>query len=649
MPYPDTTLTGPLPDLSEPGKRAIREEYSNALNFSDGEIFRYLRHCSLKNEQSGRVKWLSRLSESKRRDLKQLEKFAEEDEEMEKFRNSLDDLIPYTGLWPALKIGTFHRLLPLRCPEELTQYLKKVKATWDFILGDDKDLCMQLDSFTVQSLEGKCPCFSAEDLTLVETSLDRHEIFSSPCFDAQRDQLLQRLRRVKHLIPSIYTFLEDTKYLEPCARVMKDLLPRKFQGSVRQAFDRQHNGQNGFVEQIDEANTAPEKALGSGYAARWKSYRQLWLFAWRHFPEMTGISPRKDPRKPKPVKVSIEYSWWHSISVLAIKSGYTNISNPFTSADEMMTRSFLRHARPPQLYHFDDTVFDLNVRRICDALKQIQPRGAVSEAPEISSDRDSCGSDVSLRCGRPYEQAFHEDVGRLYLRHVYKDYGDVQRKRHVTSFAVKRAIFHAFFGSSSDVDSLRADNEPETEPPALPVSIAEQRQISDEEVPSLSDARNNTPVHIEERPLSFNHGPDIMQLVPDASMLVHSPSRPRPHIDHREPCIAESWSVVRRMGQNAPPESLLFLTPLSPLEECQFEVKHLRRSRTRSENQHLIKDLKINGAGVEHLYMTHDDGSGCKFIHGPRIVENPCDMNNIIVCAPLTKVDRLKLFWESQQ
>lgn len=89
---------------------------------------------------------------------------------------------------------------------------------------------------------------------------------------------------------------------------MKGLLPKRFQGSVRQAFDRQHNGQFGFFEQIDEANTAAEQVMDSSLEARWKSYRQLWLFAWRPFPEMTGNAPRKDPRKPKPAKVSIEYS-----------------------------------------------------------------------------------------------------------------------------------------------------------------------------------------------------------------------------------------------------------------------------------------------------------------------------------------------------
>lgn len=274
--------------------------------------------------------------------------------------------------------------------------------------------------------------------------------------------------------------------------------------------------------------------MKSSSEARWNSYRQLWLFAWRHFPEMTGNAPRKDPRRPKPAKVGIEYSWWDSISVLAYKSGYTNTLNPFVGADEMMTREFLRHARPPQLYYFDDSVFDLNVRRICDALKQIQPRGVGIEAPEISSDRDSCGSDLSLRCGRPFEQAFHNDVGRLYLRYLYKDYRDAQRKRYITSFAVKRDIFHAFFGSPLDGDHYMADVEPETRLSPSPVLSIDQSQTRDNEVPSsqvrsLTDARDDTPASTENGNLSIGPGPDTGQLLVDATTQSHSPSLLAPH------------------------------------------------------------------------------------------------------------------------
>jgi len=58
-----------------------------------------------------RRKWLARLSKSMQRCLLRLEALPE------KFIESLDALIPFAGLWPALQPGTFIRLLDLHCPE----------------------------------------------------------------------------------------------------------------------------------------------------------------------------------------------------------------------------------------------------------------------------------------------------------------------------------------------------------------------------------------------------------------------------------------------------------------------------------------------------------------------------------------------------
>lgn len=632
--------------MSEQDRRVIREEYLNALNFSNGDIFRHLRYCSLRNEPFGRVKWFSRLSKSKRRDLKQLKRFAEKDIKMERFKNSLNDLIPYTGLWPALKLGTFHRLLPLRCPEELTHYLRKIKETWDFILRDDKDLCLQLNSCTMQSLEGRCPCYSAEDLALAEKRLDRYKIFVSPCFDAQRDQLLQRLREMKHLISSIHTFLENTKYFEPCAKIMKRLLSEKFKRFIRQVFERQHNGQCGFFEQIDEVNTTTEQMLNSSSNARWKSYRQLWLFAWRHFFEIIGIALRKDSQKFKPVKVSIEYSWWYVISVLASQSDYTNISNAFADADEIIARDFLRHARPSQLYHFDDIVFDTNVRRICDVLKQIQLRSIATEASEISSNRDSCGTDVLFRCGRPFEQVFRDDVDHFYLRHLYKDYGNVQRKRYVTSFAVKRDIFYAFFGSPS----LGLTVAFEAGPSILLVFTMEQHQQRDNETSSLSDFRNDELVPSQSRSLFFSSGANAEHLLLlDSTEQSRSSLRPFDLLFAATELFVATWNDIILMAQKVSPRDLFFLTFLSPLEQksFRFQVKQLRRNRNPRKNKHLITELNIRGVGTEHFYMIYNGDSGCKFIYGPSVVGNPKD--KVIVGVLMSSVNVLKRFFESKK
>lgn len=103
--------------LSSSSRITLRGETYNAKSFFDGDIYRHLRICQQSGDQSGKKKWLSRLSDVKRRDVLQLEKRAEKCPQTKAFQQKLDGLIPYRGLWPALRIGTFHRLLSLRCPE----------------------------------------------------------------------------------------------------------------------------------------------------------------------------------------------------------------------------------------------------------------------------------------------------------------------------------------------------------------------------------------------------------------------------------------------------------------------------------------------------------------------------------------------------
>lgn len=56
---------------------------------------------------------MARLSESGRKDIKQLQTRHD----LQPLTYALDELLPYIGLWPALQIGTFHRIINLKCPE----------------------------------------------------------------------------------------------------------------------------------------------------------------------------------------------------------------------------------------------------------------------------------------------------------------------------------------------------------------------------------------------------------------------------------------------------------------------------------------------------------------------------------------------------
>lgn len=91
----------------------MSEDYPNAKNFCDGDIYRQIRKCDAQQDALGRGKWLVRLSECKRIDLLKLLK----KEHLQPIVLALDKLIPFVGLWPTLQLGTLHRLLSLKCPE----------------------------------------------------------------------------------------------------------------------------------------------------------------------------------------------------------------------------------------------------------------------------------------------------------------------------------------------------------------------------------------------------------------------------------------------------------------------------------------------------------------------------------------------------
>ena len=93
--------------------RDIRDEYANARNFCDGDIFQQIRQSQLSRNVQAESRWLARLSEGKRKDLKQLQRRPE----LKPLAEALDNLLPFVGFWPSLQIGTFHRVLNLKCPE----------------------------------------------------------------------------------------------------------------------------------------------------------------------------------------------------------------------------------------------------------------------------------------------------------------------------------------------------------------------------------------------------------------------------------------------------------------------------------------------------------------------------------------------------
>lgn len=90
-----------------------QEGFEHVQPYSDGTIFRKVRDHSRARRTLEAQSWLARLSRTKRRDYAQLlrqKKFSP-------LLKAFDSLLPFEGLWYDFKLGTFHRLLTMRCTE----------------------------------------------------------------------------------------------------------------------------------------------------------------------------------------------------------------------------------------------------------------------------------------------------------------------------------------------------------------------------------------------------------------------------------------------------------------------------------------------------------------------------------------------------
>jgi len=333
----------------------------------------------------------------------------------------------------------------------MTRYLRRIKNTWTQIVGDEEADQLRLDANTVAILQGRCPSRSSEDRVHVQIKMLAGDVLPAVTADDQRSRIFDRACSIEHVILSIHTFLEDTKYLEPPARILKELLPGKCKGSMTQHFSALHNGQTKVRVQMSEY-TFEDQTSPSGRSS-WLSYRQLWLFALRHFPVMDGQSPRRDKTKQSALHEGRQPRRWYELWSLASENGYRRIRRLYrdrTAADAKTIEDCVRNILPSKYYAINPDRMRQIVLLNCQLFSDVPYVKEELIAPALTSDCEGCGSDISDRCGRPRERSFQADEGSLFLEHIYSTSYSTVPKRYLTSFAVKRDFFRAFFGSEED-------------------------------------------------------------------------------------------------------------------------------------------------------------------------------------------------------
>ncbi|KAL3469007.1 hypothetical protein BJX99DRAFT_268801 [Aspergillus californicus] len=325
-------------------RTSLIEEYSNEKPSTDGEVYRKIRQYESEHNARFRKRWLSRLSPNKEKRLKSL--LAHEE-----FRSAFDQLLSIPGLWAGLRIGNFGKLLSIKCDEEIIRYLEFIHEFWTFLVGENN--LMRVDQHTVEELQLKAPGVSESDFKKVRGLIENEEILLAFTRD-ERKEIWEKLQNFDRLIPSLFTFFEDLKFLTACTECIRRLFPiQKYHPTVSTTMRHSFQPRGGELS-IHVSNY--QRRQVHGVPDQFDiSQREIWLFAMRHYPQMGKDSKREDLLAKAPGERADETIIFE-MATLARNVGFENPQIAIIleeSPDNQIAHAALLKARKPERYQYD--------------------------------------------------------------------------------------------------------------------------------------------------------------------------------------------------------------------------------------------------------------------------------------------------------
>lgn len=328
------------------------------------------------------------------------------------------------------------------------------------LAGTGDDLPAEaVDADTVRKLETLCPKTSGQDAELVTRMMDDHSLFPYIRNDADRRVIRSNLLECR-MIHSLYTLIENLKFLEPCAQILRKLFPPKHKPSVYQALWASYTQPTKLYVEYAMNDTRPHPS-SSAECDFEIGYQQLWLYALRNFPAMTRATLRQGgPEGQSETRYSRgnDPRVWQTFGALDVSLGFR------TEDAECLAAQDGEHELAIQLVNrgeIGDVAAREAIQRIATILRRAQQQSsesaAASELPHaifageqwLSSER---------RCGKPFDEDHDLDRGRLFLPMLYLT--PDRPSENVSTFYCKWEMFRGLFGLHkvrSDTRSLQQE------------------------------------------------------------------------------------------------------------------------------------------------------------------------------------------------
>ncbi|KAB8227896.1 uncharacterized protein BDW43DRAFT_292769 [Aspergillus alliaceus] len=342
-----------------------------------------------------------------------------------------------------MRISMLHRLIATDCVEEMITYLEHVDEFWSSLVGADTVTMKKIDQDTVDNLQLLAPGKSRADKSTACGLVLSGRAFSD-FSEAERRSIWSRLEVFEGLVPSLYTFFEDFKYLENCAQCVKRLfgpVNESIWNTMKHMFHGSPDIEEECLIQTSECTVRHQRA---GSAERLDlGYRQVWLYAMRNYTLMPPDPKNDDDLLAKPNRAMADARTIYDLADLARRLGFRSPeieSIVQGSPDRQIARNALLQARKPHHFRYDPRGFDALVDRITECFSAAIPCEP-ERSPELLADSTV---KARARCGTPQKRTHKQDNLHLFIDYLHND--EVTISQTITSFFVRRCVYFAFFG-----------------------------------------------------------------------------------------------------------------------------------------------------------------------------------------------------------
>ena len=326
--------------------------------------------------------------------------------------------------------------------QELLSFLKHTKDFWCLIFNQNESAMAKLDRTTVKALELTAPGASAKEAKDLHSRIQSGQLFSA-FNDAERQMIWSRLcdATTDCLVPSLYAYFENLKYLRVAADSMKRLLHLERKETIRAtlelSFQDEPEGRNECL--IQDSRSTFLHIPTDGINRFDLMYRQCWLFALREYRDVPA-EPKQKLAGPK--SGHVDETILFAFASLAHRLGFRTeeISALLQQdPDREIAHRLLTTARKPDQFVYDD--LETAVRAVTSAMAQAR---AINM--DIVTDEDDVEAQLKspARCGIPHILDQARDKPLMFLDKLH---ASLPRARsELTSFFIQRSIYFGFFG-----------------------------------------------------------------------------------------------------------------------------------------------------------------------------------------------------------